>query len=94
MDPIEQIRTLYFNATPASILDDFARAIDLLKAMPTEEQRERATVYMEGLAQMRSEWAATRKAPPTDAGRRSAGGPADRRSPGVTSRSRKRQGDR
>ena len=56
MDPIEQIRTLYFNATPASILDDFARAIDLLKALPDEAARERAAVFMEGLAEMRKEW--------------------------------------
>ena len=34
------------------------RALDLLKSMTSEEERERATVYMEGLAQMRSDWAA------------------------------------
>jgi hypothetical protein len=35
---------------------DFERAIDLLKSLPTEEDRERATVYMEGLAQLRAQW--------------------------------------
>ena len=32
------------------------KALDLLKSMPSEEERERATVYMEGLAQMRRDW--------------------------------------
>ena len=33
------------------------KALDLLKSMPSEEERERATVYMEGMAQMRKDWA-------------------------------------
>lgn len=56
MDALEQIRQLYFKTTKATIDRDFARAIDLLKAMPTEEARGRAHVYMEGLAEMRKEW--------------------------------------
>ena len=40
----------------ATIQRDFERAIDLLKALPTEEDREKAAVYMEGLAEMRKEW--------------------------------------
>ena len=32
------------------------KALDLLKSMDTEEERERATVYMEGLAEMRKDW--------------------------------------
>lgn len=56
MDHIDEIRKLYFDATPATILDDFARAIDLLKQLPDDASRERAAVYMEGLAQMRQEW--------------------------------------
>ena len=35
---------------------DLEHALDLLKSMTSEEERERATVYMEGLAQMRSDW--------------------------------------
>jgi hypothetical protein len=53
---IAEIRRLYFTTTKATILRDFARAIDLLKTLPTPEERQRATVYMEGLAQMRKEW--------------------------------------
>jgi hypothetical protein len=57
MDPIEEIRRIYYEAKPATIARDFARAIDLLKTLPSDEARERAAVYMEGLAEMRSEWA-------------------------------------
>lgn len=54
--PLEQIRQLYFKATSATIERDFDRAIDLLKSMASVDERQRATVYMEGLAEMRKEW--------------------------------------
>jgi hypothetical protein len=53
---LAEIRRLYFAATKTTIHEDLARALDLLKSMDSEEERERATVYMEGLAQMRSDW--------------------------------------
>jgi hypothetical protein len=56
MTPLEEIRKMYFNTTKATVKKDMARAIDLLKSMKAEEDREKAAVYMEGLAQMRSEW--------------------------------------
>jgi hypothetical protein len=56
VDHLEEIRRLYFQTTAATIDRDFARAIDLLKAMPDEGARGRAHVYMEGLAEMRREW--------------------------------------
>jgi hypothetical protein len=56
MDKLAEIRKLYFSATKATIARDFDRAIDLLKEIPDEEQRERASVFMEGLAEMRKEW--------------------------------------
>ncbi len=56
MDPIAEIKRLYHSATRATIQRDLARAIDLLKSLETEEARERAAVYMDGLSQMRSEW--------------------------------------
>ena len=59
MDRIDRIRQLYFQATPATVTQHLAAAIALLKEIP-EEERDRAAVYMEGLAQMRSEWAGTR----------------------------------
>ncbi len=58
MDRLAEIKKLYYNATRATIQKDVVRAIALLKAMPTEDDRERAAVYMDGLSQMRSEWAA------------------------------------
>lgn len=58
MDPVEEIKGLYYNATQATIQKDLARAVTLLKSMSSEEDRERAAVYMDGLSQMRSEWAA------------------------------------
>ena len=56
-DKLTEIRRLYFRTTRHTIQEDLTRALDLLKSMNTEEERERATVYMEGLAQMRSDWA-------------------------------------
>jgi len=55
-DKLAEIRRLYFTTTRDRIQEDLAKALDLLKSMPSEEERERATVYMEGLAQMRKEW--------------------------------------
>jgi hypothetical protein len=51
-----EIRRLYFTTTRQTIQEDLAKALDLLKSMASEEERERATVYMEGMAQMRAEW--------------------------------------
>jgi hypothetical protein len=56
-DKLAEIRRLYFKTTRQTIQNDLAKALDLLKSMSTEEERERATVYMEGMAQMRSDWA-------------------------------------
>jgi hypothetical protein len=55
-DKLAEIRRLYFSTTRQTIQADLAKALDLLKSMASEEERERATVYMEGLAQMRSDW--------------------------------------
>ena len=54
---LQEIRAIYFKTTKQTIQHDLAHAIELLKALPDEETRERATVYMEGLAQMRKDWA-------------------------------------
>lgn len=57
LDPLAEIRRLYFNTTRATIERDLKAALDLLKSMPGEDERSRATVYMHGLDQMRKEWA-------------------------------------
>ena len=54
--PLEEIRQIYFATTKKTIREDLLHAIELLKSLPTEEEREKARVYMDGLAQMRSEW--------------------------------------
>lgn len=56
---IAEIRQIYFATTRRTILDDFDRAIDLLKSIPDLDARQRATVYMEGLAEMRKEFTAS-----------------------------------
>jgi hypothetical protein len=61
MDALSEIRRLYYSATRATIQRDLRRAVDLLKSMPTDDDRQRAAVYMDGLSQMRSEWAAAGK---------------------------------
>jgi len=63
MDPLAEIRQLYFTTTRGSIQRDFARAVTLLKSLPTEEERERARVFMDGLAAMRTEWTGPRARP-------------------------------
>jgi len=54
---LAEIRRIYFKTTKRTIEHDIAHAIELLKRLPSEDEREKATVYMEGLAQMRREWA-------------------------------------
>lgn len=66
MDAVAEIKAIYQRTTRATIARDLERAIALLKTLPTEEERERAAVFMDGLSQMRSEWKAA-----AQAGRRS-----------------------
>ena len=56
-DKVAEIKRLYYQTSRATIKQDLAKAIDLLKSMSSEEERERVAVYMDGLSQMRSEWA-------------------------------------
>jgi hypothetical protein len=61
VDKLGEIRRLYFETTRSTILRDFDRAIDLIKSMESETERERATVYMQGLAEMRKEFGVRKK---------------------------------
>jgi hypothetical protein len=58
---IAEIRRIYFKTTRQTIENDIAHAIELLKSLPSEEEREKASVFMDGLEQMRREWAAADK---------------------------------
>lgn len=60
-DPVEAIRRLYHETSAARVQKDLQRAIALFKSLTTERQREQAAVYMDGLSQMRSEWAVQRR---------------------------------
>ena len=60
-DKLAEIRRLYFTTTRQTIQADLEKALDLLKSMASEDERERATVYMEGMAQMRSDWSKKRR---------------------------------
>jgi len=53
---LAEIRALYFKTSSKTIERDFDRAIDLLKSIPLPEDRQRATVFMDGLAEMRKDW--------------------------------------
>lgn len=64
IDPYAEIKRLYYSATRATIQNDLARAIDLLKTLPDEDARQRVAVYMDGLSQMRSEWTTADSARP------------------------------
>ena len=58
---LAQIREIYFKTTKRTIENDIAHAIELLRTLPTEDERDKAAVYMDGLSQMRSEWARAEK---------------------------------
>jgi hypothetical protein len=68
---LDEIRTIYFRTTKQTIQHDLSHAIELLKSLPDEETREKATVYMEGLAQMRKDWLARSARKPKVKGQRS-----------------------
>jgi len=53
---LAEIKRLYFTATRQTIQADLVKALDLLKSMESEDERERATVYMHGLNEMRRDW--------------------------------------
>jgi hypothetical protein len=69
-DKLAEIRRLYFQTSAATIREDFAKALDLLKSMASDEERERAAVFMDGLAEMRQDWAKREKRTQAAKGRR------------------------
>lgn len=60
-DTLALLRRIYFKTTKQTIEHDFAHAIELLKGLESEEERERATAYMHGLSELRKEWAPRQK---------------------------------
>jgi hypothetical protein len=68
-EKLAEIKRLYYQTTQRTIQVDLAKALELLKSMPTDEERERAAVYLDGLSQMRSDWARLKKGPGSKGGR-------------------------
>jgi hypothetical protein len=60
-DILAEIRKLYFKTSAATIERDFDRAIDLLKSIPDVADRQRATVYREGISEMKKDWRGKKK---------------------------------
>ena len=60
-DTLALIRRIYFKTTRQTIEHDFAHAIELLKGLATEEEREKATAFMHGLSELRKEWTPKKK---------------------------------
>jgi hypothetical protein len=56
---LAELRRIYFKTTKQTIEHDFAHAITLLRSIESEEEREKASVFMEGINELRKEW--TRK---------------------------------
>ena len=55
-EKVAEIKRLYYKTTRETIQADLAKALDLLKSMSSEEERERVAVFLDGMSQMRSDW--------------------------------------
>jgi hypothetical protein len=55
-EKVAEIRKMYFATTPKTIQRDLDRAIDILKTLKNDDERSKASVYMEGLNELRKEW--------------------------------------
>ena len=53
---LAEIRRIYFKTTKQTIEHDLLHAVELLKTLSSEEEREKATVYMHGLGEMLNQW--------------------------------------
>ena len=53
---LAELRRIYFKTTKKTIEHDFAHAISLLKTIESEEDRQKASVFMEGINELRKEW--------------------------------------
>ena len=60
-EKLAEIRRLYYQTSKQTIKHDFSKAIELVKSLASEEERERVAVYMDGLSQMRSDWTRPRR---------------------------------
>jgi hypothetical protein len=56
VDPFDEIKRIYFSTTRETIEADLRHALDLLKQMSSDDERQRAAGLMHGLADLRREW--------------------------------------
>ena len=61
---LAELRRIYFKTTKKTIEHDFAHAISLLKTIESEEDRQKASVFMEGINELRKEWSSKPKPAP------------------------------
>ena len=61
---LAELRRIYFKTTKKTIDHDFAHAINLLKTIVSEEDRQKASVFMEGINELRKEWTPKPAKPP------------------------------
>lgn len=64
LDAFDEIKRLYFSTTKQTIERDMARALELLKHMPSDEARQRVAGFMHGLSDLKREWKVGKKAAP------------------------------
>lgn len=69
---LAELRRIYFKTTKKTIDHDFAHAISLLKSIASEEDRQKASVFMAGINELRREWAPKAPRPAAGAGGRPA----------------------
>ena len=81
-DTLALLRRIYFKTKKETIEHDFAHAIELLKTIASEDDRQKASVFMEGINELRKEW--TPKAP------RKPGAPAGGRARSTPKKDQKR----
>ena len=67
---LAELRRIYFKTTKRTIDHDFAHAIALVKTIASEEDRQKASVFMEGINELRKEWSPKSKSKPTSKKRR------------------------
>ena len=53
---LAELRRIYFKTTKQTIEHDFAHAIALAKSIQSDEDRQKASVFMEGINELRKEW--------------------------------------
>jgi ubiquinone biosynthesis protein Coq4 len=69
---LAELRRIYFKTTRNTIDHDFAHAISLLKTIASEEDRQKAAVFMEGINELRKEWSPKAPRPAAGSSRRPA----------------------